>query len=167
MSTTAQQLSEIHIEWEPLPSTLTSVTGFMLYWVTGLAGQFYAKAVATVGLVPQQVATLQLLALEGPMVQARVAERLRINKATMVTILNGLEAQGFVERRSYASDKRALEIHATKAGQSKAKEVQRVNQAADRLFFAALSEKERTTFHALLSKLATSQPVFATKEVRS
>jgi MarR family transcriptional regulator, lower aerobic nicotinate degradation pathway regulator len=161
----AQPLN-IQLAWEPFPETLTSVTGFMLYWVTNLAGQFYAQAVATVGLEPYQVATLQLLALEGPMVQARVAERLRINKATMVTILNSLEAQGLVERRSFSGDKRALEIHVTKAGQKKAKEIEKVNRAADKVFFATLNEKERTTFHALLSKLATSQPTFASKEVQ-
>lgn len=157
MASVSQTLDDIPIQWEPLPEALTSITGFMLYWVTGLAGQFYAQVVSTVGLEPQQVATLQLVVLEGPFVQARLAERLRINKATMVGILNGLERQGLVERRPYAGDKRALEVHATEMGRAKAKEVARVNEAADARFFAALDGEERETFHRLLSKLATAQ----------
>ncbi len=153
------ELADIQVQWEPLPKALTSITGFMLYWVTGSAGQFYAQAVATVGLEPQQVATLQLLALGGPMVQSRLAERLHINKATMVGVLNELEAQGWVERRPYSGDKRALEIHPTEAGREKAAMVEKVNREADRIFFAALSAEERKTFHTLLSKLATSQSV--------
>ena len=158
MAEVKERLEDICIDWEPLPEALTGITGFMLYWVTGLAGQFYAKAVGMVGLEPQQVATLQLLTIEGPMVQARLAERLRINKATMVGILNSLEEQGLVERRPYAGDKRALEIHPTDAGREKASELERVNREADRLFFASLSSEERETFHALLAKLATAQP---------
>lgn len=160
MANMVTQLSSIKVAWGPLPEALTSITGFMLYWVTGLAGQFYAQAVNTVGLETQQVATLQLLTTEGPMVQARLAERLRINKATMVGILNSLEAQGLVERRLYKGDKRALEVHPTQTGREKAEEVEQVNREADLIFFAPLSEEERTTFHALLSKLATSQPSY-------
>lgn len=151
-------LADVRIDRKPLPEALTSITGFMLYWVTGLAGQFYAQAVGTVGLEPPQVATLQFLTVEGPTVQARLAERLRINKATMVGVLNGLEAQGLVERRPYAGDKRALEVHSTKAGEKKAKEIEQINREADLVFFAPLSDEEQKTFHALLSKLATSQP---------
>jgi len=158
MAKAVERLTDLRVDWEPLPDALTRITGFMLYWVTGSAGQFYAQAVATVGLEPQQVATLQLLTMEGPMVQARLAERLRINKATMVGILNGLEAQSLVERRSYRGDKRALEVHPTQAGREKAEEVEQVNREADLIFFAPLSDEERKTFHALLSKLATSQP---------
>ena len=158
MAKQPKKLRDIRINREPLPEALTSITGFMLYWVTGLAGGFYARAVATVGLEPQQVAALQLLTMEGPMVQARLAERLRINKATMVGILNGLEAQGLVERRPYAGDKRALEIHPTDSGREKAEAVARVNREADLIFFSPLSSDEQKTFHTLLSKLATSQP---------
>ena len=43
------------------------------------------------------------------MVQARLTERPHINKATMASIPNGLEAKGLVERQPYAGDKRALE----------------------------------------------------------
>ncbi|MCG8351443.1 MAG: MarR family transcriptional regulator [Chloroflexales bacterium] len=102
------QLSDIHVHWEPLPASLTSITGFMLYWVTGLAGQFYAQAVAKLSLEPQQAAILQLLEAEGDIVQSRLAERLCINKATMVFLLDGLK--GLVERKDNSSDKRTLII---------------------------------------------------------
>jgi MarR family transcriptional regulator, lower aerobic nicotinate degradation pathway regulator len=128
----------------------------MLYWVTHSAGQFYARAVATVGLTPPQVAILQLLSLEGPLVQARLADRLQINKATMVPLLNELEAQHLVVRQPHPTDKRAFIVSLTQAGHERAAAVARVNQAADQIFFAALTPDERATFQALLRRLATS-----------
>lgn len=147
--------ASIHIDWEPLPEALTKITGFMLYWVTSLAGQFYTQAIAAIGLEPQHAAILQLLDSEGDMVQSRLAERLHINKATMVFLLNSLEEKRFVERKENPADKRTFMIGLTQTGEAKITELALFNQDADKLFFDALTDEEKLSFHKLLSKLAT------------
>lgn len=142
---------------DPLPEALTKITGFMLYWVTNIAGQFYEQVAASLGLETQQIAILQLLMVEDHLVQSRLAEKLHIHKTTMVHLLNGLEAQGLVERRSYPADKRALEVYITEAGRTRGQEAERRSVLADDMFFAALSSEERQTFRTMLARIATNQ----------
>ncbi len=94
-------------------------TGFMLAWIADLGGQEYAQALATIGIQPQHLAILTLLEAEGPLVQARIGERLSLVKHTIVTLLNELEAWGLAERRPHPTDKRAFLIHITSDGQQR------------------------------------------------
>ena len=165
MADTSEKLENILVHWEPLPEALTGITGFMLYWVTGLAGQFlraggrYRRAWKL-----SRSPRFNFLDIEGPMVQARLAERAAAStRRRWWGFLTVWRRRGWSSVRPYADDKRALEIHPTKAGREKAREVERVNREADRIFFAALSGEERETFHALLSKLATSRSLADTR----
>ncbi len=144
------------IDWEPMPECLSQSTGFVLHWVAKLAEQIYTNAVATIGLRPYQVATLQMLEAEGAIVQARLSDKLHIDKATMVTLLNELENQGLVERRPHPSDRRAFEIHLLEAGQQRVREAEKVSIAATKQFFSTLLPAEQQTLHKLLSQLATN-----------
>lgn len=92
---------------DPIPDSLARWTGNLLYWVASLGGQYYAQVIAPLGLAPAQVAVLQVLDGEGVMRQARLTDRTRIDKATMVGLLNELEGQGLIERRASPNDKRA------------------------------------------------------------
>ncbi len=149
------QLDAIAVQWEPLPEPLSGSTGFLLQWVTSLAGQLYTQAIAQLDVEPQQAAILQLLNAEGALVQARLAERLHINKATMVFLLNALAEKGLVARQANPADKRTLLIRLTPAGQTKAAELVQLHREADKLFFTSLSKEERKALRALLAKLAT------------
>lgn len=144
------------LDWEPLPECLGHWTGFVLHWVTELGSQFYARAMASLNLRPLQVGILQLLAAEGAMVQARIGEKLRVDKATMVTLLNGLEEQGLVERRPHMSDRRAYEIHLLEAGKQRLQAAEKLSVEAAQQFFSALTPQEQQTLNELLRRVATS-----------
>ena len=150
------------IRWEPLPAGLARWTGYALYWVTDLAGQLYGAGMARIGLLPPQVAVLQILSDEGAMNQNSLARRTRIDKALLVGLLNSLEAQGLVERRPHPRDRRAFEVHLTRAGEAKLSEAERVNADVTEQFFAPLEPAERQTLHALLTRLASSYTAFNT-----
>jgi DNA-binding MarR family transcriptional regulator len=153
---TSNAINLREIDWKPIPECLSQSTGFVLHWVSKLAEQIYTNAVATIGLRPYQVAILQMLEAEGAMVQARLSDRLHIDKATMVTLLNELEQQRLVERRPHPSDRRAFEIHLLEAGQQRVREAEQVSVVATKQFFSALSPIEQQTLHELLSRLATN-----------
>lgn len=143
------------VDWDPLPKSLSNWTGFLLFHVTELAGQMYAQALASIRLQPFQVGVLQLLASEGPMVQARLGEFLSTDKATMVGLLNDLETQGLVERRPNPHDKRSYHVHLLDGGRARLAEAEKVNAFANKMFFADLTPDEQTTLHQLLERLAT------------
>lgn len=144
------------LDWEPLPECLGHWTGFVLHWVTELGSQFYARAMAPLNLRPLQVGILQLLAGEGAMVQARLGEKLRVDKATMVTLLNDLEVQGLIERRPHASDRRAYEIHLLEAGKQRLQTAEELSIEAAQQFFSTLTHQEQQTLNELLRRVATS-----------
>lgn len=138
-----------------MPECLSQWTGFALGWVSGLGLQFYEAALAPLHLRAGQLAILTLLDNEGAVVQARLSERLQIDKATMVSLLNDLEQQGLIERRPHPSDRRAFEVHLLEPGQQRIKQAEHVSAVATKRFFGVLTAVEQQTLHTLLSRLAT------------
>jgi DNA-binding MarR family transcriptional regulator len=51
-----------------------------------------------------------------PMTQAALGEALRIDRTTMVALIDELEARGYVQRKRHPDDRRAFLVHPTKAG---------------------------------------------------
>jgi DNA-binding MarR family transcriptional regulator len=135
------------------PEALARWTGFLLSWVAASGGEHYGRALESVGLKAQHLGVLVLLE-GGPMVQARLSERLGVFKPVMVTLVNELEAMGLVRRRAHPRDGRAVEVHLLPAGVNRIREAERVSERASEEFFAVLTHQERQAFHGLLAKLA-------------
>jgi MarR family transcriptional regulator, lower aerobic nicotinate degradation pathway regulator len=138
------------------PPVLARWTGFLLAWVAASGGEHYGRALASVGLTAQQLGVLVLLR-DGPMVQARLSERLNVFKPVMVTLVNELEAMGLVARRAHPRDRRAVHVHLLPAGTRRIREAERVSERASDEFFAPLTARQRQTFHHLLAKLAGAE----------
>lgn len=136
------------------PVALARWTGFLLAWVAATGGQHYGKALSGLGLKDQHLGVLVLLQ-DGPMVQARLSERLGVFKPVMVSLVNDLEAMGLVVRRRHPTDRRAVKVHLLEAGEQRIREAERVSARVSDDFFGVLTPEERRTFHALLTKLAT------------
>jgi MarR family transcriptional regulator, lower aerobic nicotinate degradation pathway regulator len=142
--------------WVPMPECLSRWTGFVLCWVSNLGSQFFEATLAPLHLRPGQLGILSLLESEGAMVQARLSEKLRIDKATMVGLLNDLQQQGLIERRPHSTDRRAFEIHLLDSGRQKIQQAEQVGELASQRFFGVLSPEEQRVLHHLLVRLATS-----------
>lgn len=90
------------------------------------------------------------------MVQARLGDRLGIDKAALVHNLNGLENLGLVERRNHPDDGRSFIVHLTKRGNTRLQEAERLNATLLNELFEALSTQERETLRELLQRVAKS-----------
>ena len=135
------------------PPELARWTGFLLSWVAATSGEYYAGALAEVGLTAHQLGVLELLRA-GPQVQARLSEQLGVFKPVMVTLVNDLEAMGLAERRPHPSDRRAVLVHLLPAGLDRLQAAAEVSARASDRFFGRLTLAERQTLHVLLAKLA-------------
>jgi DNA-binding MarR family transcriptional regulator len=138
------------------PAELARWTGFLLAWVAASGGVHYERALDSVGLTAQQLGVLVLLR-DGPLVQARLSERLNVFKPVMVTLVNELEAMGLVARRAHPSDRRAVLVHLLPAGTRRIREAERVSERASEEFFAPLTARQRQTFHHLRTTLARTE----------
>ena len=149
-----------------LPESLVRWPGFLLAWVAALAGEAYAQRLAPLGIKAQHLGILTLLASEGPLVQARIGDRLTIVKPLVVGLVNELEARGFVERRPHPTDRRAYEVYLLPAGEECMHAAEAISRSATAAFFGALSPDEQATLYQFLWRLAqsNSQPPSSTTE---
>lgn len=131
-------------------------TGFLLHRVHEISRELYETRMAEMDLRPHQVGILQVLAAEGPTVQARIADKLRIDKAALVHNINGLEDAGLVERKNHPDDGRSFIVHLKTKGILRVQEAEKMNAKISDELFQALSASERGTLRALLTKIVNS-----------
>ncbi|MBB4185106.1 MarR family transcriptional regulator for hemolysin [Sinorhizobium terangae] len=76
------------------------------------------------GLTLPRARALFMLAKKDGINQRELADELEIETPTIVRLLDGMEKQGFIERRVELSDRRAKQIHMTDFGRSVARDIQ-------------------------------------------
>lgn len=84
------------------------------FWIMTTAHE-YQRAVneelAPTGITYRQCQVLGFLALEGPLAQATLAERMHLEPATLVGILDRMERDGWIKRLACSNDRRRKLIH--------------------------------------------------------
>ncbi|SDJ75757.1 MarR family winged helix-turn-helix transcriptional regulator [Streptomyces indicus] len=132
---------------------------FLLAYHGGITDGLIRKAVATAGLSPRHVATLQLLA-DGPVSQKALIEGLGVDPSVLVALLNGLEKDELVERRRDPADRRRHIVEITPEGTARLRKADAALDMVERELFADLSERELATLRGLLDRLRTSAGSF-------
>ncbi len=84
---------------------------------------------------------------------ADLAERLRVSRATVTRLLDGLAADGLVVRRPEARDRRAVRIVLTRRGRARAREIAPTHIARLTALTRSLDDDERRQLFDLLEKL--------------
>jgi len=75
------------------------------------------EAQNTVGdLSGSQFGTLEMLYHQGALTQKDIGQKLLVSKSNMVTVIDKLEAYGFVKRQRSLEDRRCVFVHLTEAG---------------------------------------------------
>ncbi|HET7365444.1 MAG TPA: MarR family transcriptional regulator [Burkholderiales bacterium] len=109
---------------------------------------------ASVGQVSPGRAGIVLLIEANPGVtQGRLAEAVRLDRSTMVGVIDSLEERGLVERRR-GSDRRTNGLWLTRPGRLLALRLRQRIARHERRVAARLSDAERAQLLALLAKLA-------------
>jgi DNA-binding MarR family transcriptional regulator len=89
------------------------------YLLTKAAQRYSAcleQALAGQGLTPRRFALMLALEGGGPRSQQSLGELLRIDRTTMVAVIDELEERGLVERRRDPRDRRVWAVHLTEGG---------------------------------------------------
>jgi DNA-binding MarR family transcriptional regulator len=139
---------------EPLPASLTRYTGFLLAKAhqrlfTRFADQCRRQAMDVPG-----AGVLHLLKEAGPMSQQHLGRKLRIDRTTMVKLVDGLEKAKLARRKNHPGDRRAYLVEITPAG---SKALAAVGKIADRMeseLLVQFTESERKLIRRALLTLA-------------
>lgn len=134
--------------------------GAVLGWAAENAREVADRALEPLELTVKHFGVMTFLRDEteregerGSLSQQAIGERLRIDRTTMVSLIDDLERAGYVKRERNPGDRRAYVITLTAAGR---KAQGRAEEAVDTRaleFFGRLSEAERQQLHRLLTRL--------------
>ncbi|HEY3607877.1 MAG TPA: MarR family transcriptional regulator [Pseudonocardiaceae bacterium] len=118
---------------------LSTRLGYLLKHAQLLMGELTTKALTPYGINGRELAVLFVLAGREPASQQQAAQRLDIDRTTMVALLDTLEGKGLVSRHPHADDRRRNVVELTDAGQDTLRRATEASDAAEREFLAPLS----------------------------
>lgn len=132
---------------------LHSRPGFLIRRLHQIHLALFLEECAGHEVTPVQFSVLSVVVARPGLEQARLAEEVGVDRATLAELVTRLEARGLLRRKLSAEDRRVRLVEPTAAGRRLlAKMEAAVARAHDRTV-AALPEAERAAFLASLSRL--------------
>lgn len=126
--------------------------GYLLKHAQLLMAEQTAKALLPFGIDGRELGVLLVLADHEPASQQQAAQRLGIDRTTMVALLDTLEGKGLVSRHPHADDRRRNVVELTESGQDTLQRATQASDDAEREFLAPLSPQAA---HQLRDSLQT------------
>ena len=131
--------------------SLPQLVGYRLRLAQQAVFRDFAESVGEVS--PGQAGILLLVEANPGVAQGRLAQAVRLERSTMVGVVNVLEERGLVERRR-ARDRRSNGLWLTAPGRVFVGKLKRRIEAHERRIAAQLTPAERAELLELLGKLA-------------
>jgi MarR family transcriptional regulator, lower aerobic nicotinate degradation pathway regulator len=138
---------------QPLPPSMRDRTTFLLYRAGELSHSMANEMLAPIRLTARQVGILTLVIDLQPMNQKALGDQLRIDRTTMVTLIDDLEEKRYVSRRRHPGDRRAFLIEPTAAGRSAKAQAIKILDEQKRRFLTPLTADQQEQLLALLKLL--------------
>jgi DNA-binding MarR family transcriptional regulator len=127
--------------------------GFLLAKAYQRACVIFKEAFEGYDLTPQQFGLLGFLWQEDGSTQAELSAKSQIDRTTMGGLIDRLEKEGLVVRRSHPDDRRAYRICLTERGKALEIELAPLAAKAQQNFIARLDPHEVETLKSLLEKI--------------
>lgn len=127
--------------------------GYLLKHAQQRLAELTGPALAPYGITGRELAVLMSIDDLTPLSQQDVADRLGVDRTTMVTLIDGLEDKELVERRPDAEDRRRNVVVLTGAGQATMAEGVQAAEAAEQRFLGRLSAADVASLKAALQAL--------------
>src|SRR5215467_6125173 len=124
---------------ERLPPSMRDRVPFLLYRAAELSHYLANDMLARIQLTARQVGILTLVVEWEPMTQKALGDMLRIDRTTMVALIDDLENKGYVTRQRRPQDRRAFLIEPTHDGRAAKAEAIKILDEQMRRFLAPLT----------------------------
>jgi DNA-binding MarR family transcriptional regulator len=139
---------------EPAPELAVSL-GYLLKHAHLQLSERGNKALAPFGIDGKELGILVVIAGPEPLSQQQVAQRLGVDRTTMVAMLDALERKGIVSRHPDAGDRRRNVVELTEAGRGTFSEAVKVRDAAERAYLAPLGAQDAQRLRSSLKNIVT------------
>ena len=137
----------------PLPSGLMGRYEFLISRPAQRIREMTERTLAPLRITPKQYGILAAIQFKGPSTQRAIGDMLKIDRTTMVQLIDSLEEKGLVDRKDHPKDRRYYLLHLTSSGVELFKKAHRLVLKAEEEFLKPLSKAERQSLRKFLSKL--------------
>ena len=127
--------------------------GFMLRDVSACYVRRFEQHAHTLSLTLPQCRTLVILESNQGFSQARLARLVNAEPMAMVRVLDRMESDGLLERRSDLDDRRARRLYLTRKARPVLREIWRLAELTRGELFQGITQRERKVFMQILGKL--------------
>lgn len=118
MNTMIEDLHPFALFPDPRLSGIDGLVGFHIRLASAAVYQHFTESVGDLGLTQKQVATLWLIHDHPGIAQADIGRRLRMDRASVMAIVNRMQDRGFLERGASTKDRRRQTLSLTGEGQA-------------------------------------------------
>jgi DNA-binding MarR family transcriptional regulator len=115
--------------------------------------EMHVEALAPFNIHARDLGVLLVIDRFEPASQQQVADRLGVDRTTMVAIIDALEAKGIIARRPDAQDRRRNMVELTPAGQDLLRQATTASDAAEAELLAPLAPEEGEQLRDLLVRV--------------
>jgi DNA-binding MarR family transcriptional regulator len=147
-------------------SSIDDVPQRLRQWPTWLLGRLHTEAkremsagLAAESLTMHDYAVLACVEEFAPLSQQQACDRIGLDRADMVSIIDRLEEAGSLERERDSADRRRYCLRITSAGRAKLRRADRIIAAITDEFLSALSPAEVETLRMLALRVLGGHPV--------
>lgn len=127
--------------------------GFLIHDVARFMRRKYDQEVRSTGLTRAQWWVLVELLRANGQTQSELAENMELDKATLSSLIDKLEASGLVERRADPRDRRIKRVFRTQKVGAIIPTLDTAGQTLYRQALDGLDERDRETLFGLLSRI--------------
>jgi DNA-binding MarR family transcriptional regulator len=139
------------------PPPLAKRLGYLLKHAQLRFFELSAAALAPLGVSGQEAAVLRAIDCPDPLSQGDVALRMRIDRTTMVALIDDLEHKDLAQRRQDPLDRRKNVVELTDRGRDILQRANQVAEEAEQTFLSPLSPEQRERFIAALRTLTAGR----------
>jgi DNA-binding MarR family transcriptional regulator len=139
----------------------TGSAAFLLAQVGAYAARKFDERLGELELSPPQVGLLRAIAMQPGRSQQALAEQLGTPATRLVSLVDGLERRGAIERRRNPDDRRLHAVYLTEEGQALMRSVGHVAMAHGADLTSALDDSERAQLQRLLLRIAEDKKLAA------
>ena len=132
---------------------LQDVLGFHIRLAHGAAYRHFMETFAHLGLTQKQVSVLWLVSDHPGIAQTDLAQRLQMDRATVMAIVNRLQARGFLERGRSEEDRRRQTLHLLPAGEGALADARRAILDHEAWLKSRFTKREIERLIELLSRI--------------
>ncbi|MEU5974734.1 MarR family winged helix-turn-helix transcriptional regulator [Streptomyces sp. NPDC047315] len=143
-----------------LPPNFANSIGFLLNKAGQLLTAQFEKELAPYGLSARNWGILRFIDVNGNRSQQYIGEHLRIDRSTMVILVDELERKGYVVRLRDQHDRRRYAVTLTEFGERQLRSgLDSVEEKVTKRFLAPVSEQSRERLISILVSLVVPEDV--------